>query len=550
MTDRAYQLEEKVRHIEAELVEVKKELRNLQHNEPEAGSVEEQRPAIAEPVSSATEKEPKDMEQIISDWLPRVFILVFVLGIIWAFIAAMDRGILSPPIRVMAGFVVSGLLYGIGHMQFRKNPSALSIVLLGGSIIVYIASIFAGNVLYLLIPYLITLILLAAGMVAGVWMSRKYGSQSLLAIIGLGAYLYPFLFAGDRGTETIFYLYETLIFAGLVLESVYKRYKVTWNIANYAFIFAVVFFAFVGAGTTTFVTFSALAMQQLLIIYLAFQVHHTASKEMYIPAISTGAFFLYLIGLDVFGQHDYQLYSFYFATAAAYGGLSLVKGQSLTVLKNTFFVFSMFYLFLIITESLEETIYVQMLVYVIQAAIVYYLSQKRNSLFGTIASFFLLIPVINQLTLYPGRNLSTIEVLCWLLLIGFFLAIYCFKEKASVLKQSWVAIAAPYVIAGLLLYYFGEISDMLTYNRALDFDIALSMSWMIFVALMYGAYSFFKEKHWQYLGLAFLMITLAKIILYDLTTIDIVWRAVLFITLGVIGLFISRIYYNQQKKQE
>ncbi|QTN00982.1 DUF2339 domain-containing protein [Sediminibacillus dalangtanensis] len=547
MTDRAYQLEEKVRHIEAELVEVKKELRNLKQDKPEAGSVDEHRPAISEPVSPAAEKVPKDMEQIISDWLPRVFILVFVLGIIWAFIAAMDRGILSPPIRVLAGFVVSGLLYGSGHMQFRKNPSALSIVLLGGSIVVYIASVFAGNVLYQLIPYSITLILLAAGMVAGVWMSRKYASQSLLAIIGLGAYLYPFLFAGDRGTETIFYLYETLIFAGLVLESMYKRYKVTWNIANYAFIFAVVFFAFVGAGTTTFVTLSALAIQQLLIIYLAFK-HHTASKEMYIPAISTGALFLYLIGLSVFGQHDYQLYSFYFATAAVYGGLSLVKSKSHTVLKNTFFVFSMFYLFLIITELLEETVYVQMLVYIFQAAIVYYLSQKRNSLFGTIASFLVLIMVFNQLSLYPGRDLSIIEVLCWLSLIGFFLAIYCFREKAIALQQSMITIAAPYIIAGLLLYFFGEVVDVLTYRRAFDFDIALSISWMVFVAMMYAAYSFFKEKHWQYLGLAFLLITLAKIILYDLTTIDIVWRAVLFISLGVIGLFISRIYYNQQKK--
>ncbi|WP_153463690.1 MULTISPECIES: DUF2339 domain-containing protein [Sediminibacillus] len=549
MNDRAYQLEEKVRRIEAELVEVKKELRSLKQGEVDTGLIEKQ-PAMAEKHPSVTEKEPKTLEQIISDWLPRVFILVFVLGIIWAFIAAMDRGILSPPIRVLAGFVVSGLLYGSGHMQFRKNPSALSIVLLGGSIVVYIASVFAGNVLYQLIPYAITLILLTAGMMAGVWMSRKFASQSLLAIIGLGAYLYPFLFAGDRGTETVFYLYETVIFAGLVLESIYKQYKVTWNIANYAFLFAVVFFAFAGMGTTTIVTFSALVVQQLLIIYLTFRIHHTASKEMYIPAISAGALILYLIGWDVFGQHDYQLYSFYIVTAVLYGGLSVMKSESHAVLKNTFFVFSMFYLFLIIDKALGETVYVQILVYIIQAAIVYYLSQKRDSLLGTLASLFLLFPVLSQLTFYPGRDLSTTEVLCWLLLIGFFLVIYCFKEKAVVLKPSLVGIAAPYVIAGLLLYFFGEIADLLTFRKALDFDIALSISWMIFVALMYGAYSFFKEKHWQYLGLTFLLVTLAKIILYDLTTIDIVWRAVLFITLGVIGLFISKIFYNNQEKRK
>ncbi|WP_053217977.1 DUF2339 domain-containing protein [Virgibacillus senegalensis] len=542
------ELEEKIRHIEADLLEVKKELRRLKQEEQEAVPVKNINTPV-EKASSSMEKQPISMEKIISDWLPRVFIFVFVLGVIWAFIAAVDRGILSPPIRVLAGFVVSGLLYGLGHRQYRRDVGALSIVLLGGSIVVYIATVFAGNILYQLISYWITMFLLAVAIGIGVWMSRKYASQSLLAIIGLGAYVYPFLFAGDRGTENIFYVYETLIFAGLVLESIHRRYKVTWNIANYAFLFAVVFFAFVGMGSITYVTLAALALQQLLIIYLTFRFDHTSSKEMYIPAIATGAFFLYLIGRDVFWQSEGYLYSFYFVTAIIYGGLSLVKGKPHTELKNTFFVFSMFYLFLVLSEWLEDTEYVQMLIYIIQAAIVYYLSQKRNSIFGTVASLLLLFIVFNQLTASPGRELLVVEVLCWLLLVSFFLAIYLFKEKAVVLTESVITLIAPYIIAALLLLFFNEVADAATYGNNLDFNIALSISWMVFVALMYAGYSFFKEKQWQYLGLAFLLITLGKIILVDLTTIDIIWRAILFITLGAIGLVISRFYYNQQKNQ-
>ncbi|WLR42891.1 hypothetical protein LC087_01235 [Bacillus carboniphilus] len=41
-----------------------------------------------------------NMDQIVAKWLPRVFIFVFILGIIWAFIAAAERGWINPIVRV------------------------------------------------------------------------------------------------------------------------------------------------------------------------------------------------------------------------------------------------------------------------------------------------------------------------------------------------------------------------------------------------------------------------------------------------------------------
>lgn len=554
MDDQSFQLENRIRRIEEELQEVKMQLRRLESYENTSPAAEVKQSVISSDIQPtdppAPKKERMSLEQTISNWLPRLFIFVFILGIIWAFIAAMDRGWISPLVRVLTGFGVAGVLYWLGHRQYQQTRNALSIVLLGGSIVVYIAAVFAGDVLYEIIPYFITLIMLGAGIAAGVWMSRKYASESLLAVIGIGAYLYPFLFAGDRGSENLFYLYETLIFIGLVFESIRKQYKFVWNIANYAFIFAVIFFAITGVATTTFTTFLTLAVQQLVIIFLTFQVRNATSKEMYISAISIGAFFLYLIGEDVFGPRDINLYIFYLVTAGFYGGLSLMQTKNYRELKNVFFVFSMFYIFVFISQLFNEETFIRLMIYVVQAAVIYYLSQKRKSLFGTVGSFVLLLPVISELFDLPGFLLTFTSVICWLLIISLLLSLYIFRDQSTVLDVRLLKKALPYLIAAIVLVFFSKLSGFFTYQENYMYhDIGLSISWMIFVAFMYMAYSFFQDKHWQYIGLAFLLITLGKIILYDLATVDIVWRAILFIGLGTIGLFISRIFYNKKGQE-
>ncbi|WLR42892.1 DUF2339 domain-containing protein [Bacillus carboniphilus] len=318
------------------------------------------------------------------------------------------------------GFALSGVLYWLGHKQYSRAKDALGIVLLGGSIIVYVASIFAGNILYGFIPYSITVILLIFAMVAGVWMSRKYQSESLLAIIGVGAYLYPFIFAGDKGNEYIFYLYETVVFTGLILESVRKQFKITWNIANYAYVFALMFFAIFGSGENSILTVLTLVVQQVIIIALTFRKNNTVvNKEMYIPAISTGAFLLYVIGQDVFNTQTSMLYIFYGLMALSYVLLSVIKNNKHQELKNIFFVFSMFYLFLLLEDVFFEK-NVKLIVFTLQSMVVYYVSQKRNSIIGTVASLIILIPVIVELFNIPGNALTFVSITTWLLVVSYF----------------------------------------------------------------------------------------------------------------------------------
>ncbi|MCK2000610.1 DUF2339 domain-containing protein [[Brevibacterium] frigoritolerans] len=547
MEDRSSELRKKIQKIEEDLNIVKLELDQITNRKQmKKVTVSEK---VKERAKDSTEasKQTKGMDQLVGEWLPRVFIFVFILGIIWSFIAASQNGWINPVVRVILGFVLSGFLLWLGHKQYKKSATSLGIVLIGGSVVIYIASIFAGNVLYHIIPYFLTLILLAVGLYVGTLLSRKYNSESLLVIIGVGAYLYPFLFAGKTENEHIFYTYETLVFIGLAVESMRKQYKVSWNISVYAFLFTLFIFLLYGDSSVTLLTLLVMVVQQLVVILMSVRANNPINNGMYVTAITTGAFFMYFLAENLFFNITGQFILFLLTMTLAYGLLSTYKKFS-KEFKNIYFIFSMFYLFLTITKFFTDS-NISTIVVMLQVIGVYYISQKRESVLGTLGSLVIILPVIGYLIDVPGKSLTILSQLNWILLIGFFLAVYIFKEKNRVIPKDVVEKTSPYIIGGLLLIWISKISEYFTDKQDYMFNnIGLSVSWIVFVGIMYAFYSYFKNVHWKYIGLSFLIITLVKITLVDLIEVNLVWRAILFIAIGVVGLLISRIFYNKKEK--
>lgn len=547
LEDRSSELRKKIQKIEEDLNIVKLELDQITNRKQmKKVTVSEK---VKERAKDSTEasKQTKGMDQLVGEWLPRVFIFVFILGIIWSFIAASQNGWINPVVRVILGFVLSGFLLWLGHKQYKKSATSLGIVLIGGSVVIYIASIFAGNVLYHIIPYFLTLILLAVGLYVGTLLSRKYNSESLLVIIGVGAYLYPFLFAGKTENEHIFYTYETLVFIGLAVESMRKQYKVSWNISVYAFLFTLFIFLLYGDSSVTLLTLLVMVVQQLVVILMSVRANNPINNGMYVTAITTGAFFMYFLAENLFFNITGQFILFLLTMTLAYGLLSTYKKFS-KEFKNIYFIFSMFYLFLTITKFFTDS-NISTIVVMLQVIGVYYISQKRESVLGTLGSLVIILPVIGYLIDVPGKSLTILSQLNWILLIGFFLAVYIFKEKNRVIPKDVVEKTSPYIIGGLLLIWISKISEYFTDKQDYMFNnIGLSVSWIVFVGIMYAFYSYFKNVHWKYIGLSFLIITLVKITLVDLIEVNLVWRAILFIAIGVVGLLISRIFYNKKEK--
>ncbi|MGG1447121.1 DUF2339 domain-containing protein [Bacillus subtilis] len=545
------ELNKKVGRLEQELESVKREIAYLAAGNKEQAVVKtEEHPKINKETevpqkTPAPRKENRTLENMAGNWLPKIFIFVFLLGMIWAFVAAAEKGWINAYMRVGAGLIVSIVLYVLGSRSHKKNASVLGISLLAGSNIVYIVSLFAGNMLYQIIPTPLTMILLAAGVAGGVYISRKYRSQTLIAIIGAGVYLYPFLFGGKQGNEYIFYVYESLVFAGLIYETVKQKYSVAWNIANYAFILAIfAFLSFTDAQVTGW-TLAVFILQQAITILSALRSNSQFKKAVYLTAVTIGAFVVFIIGVVLYMKNDTALYAFYTAAFVFYLLLSLWKTKEFAEIKHTFFLISMIYFNVLAADALAENVSLLYIIFTLQGIMMCYVSYRKKSWLIGIAGVIVLLQAACGLIQYPARSLHVLSIVSWLLLISSLFGGYLYSKKIHYKQVTTVVSSA---VSLLLLVFFSKLSIWMSDRiDGVSVNVGVSLSWFIFVIVMYAVYYATKDKTWNRIGLIFLFITLAKIILIDSASIDIVWRAVLFILLGVIGLFISRVFYSKKE---
>ncbi|AUZ40581.1 MULTISPECIES: DUF2339 domain-containing protein [Bacillus] len=545
------ELNKRVGRLEQELESVKREIAYLAAGKKEQTVVKtEEHPKINKETevpqkTPAPRKENRNLENMAGNWLPKIFIFVFLLGMIWAFVAAAEKGWINAYMRVGAGLIVSIVLYVLGSRSHKKNASVLGSSLLAGSNIVYIVSLFAGNMLYQIIPTPLTMILLAAGVAGGVYISRKYRSQTLIAIIVAGVYLYPFLFGGKQGNEYIFYVYESLVFAGLIYETVKQKYSVAWNIANYAFILAIfAFLSFTDAQVTGW-TLAVFILQQAITILSALRSNSQFKKAVYLTAVTIGAFVVFITGVVLYMKNDTALYAFYTAAFVFYLLLSLWKSKEFAEIKHTFFLISMIYFNVLAADALAENVSLLYIIFTLQGIMMCYVSYRKKSWLIGIAGVIVLLQAACGLIQYPARSLHVLSIVSWLLLICSLFGGYLYSKKIHY-KQITIVISSA--VSLLLLVFFSKLSIWMSDRiDGVSVNVGVSLSWFIFVIVMYAVYYATKEQTWNRIGLIFLFITLAKIILIDSASIDIVWRAVLFILLGVIGLFISRVFYSKKE---
>ncbi|WP_069838646.1 DUF2339 domain-containing protein [Bacillus sp. F56] len=545
------ELNKRVGRLEQELESVKREIAYLAAGKKEQTVVKtEEHPKINKETevpqkTPAPRKENRTLENMAGNWLPKIFIFVFLLGMIWAFVAAAEKGWINAYMRVGAGLIVSIVLYVLGSRSHKKNASVLGSSLLAGSNIVYIVSLFAGNMLYQIIPTPLTMILLAAGVAGGVYISRKYRSQTLIAIIGAAVYLYPFLFGGKQGNEYIFYVYELLVFAGLIYETVKQKYSVAWNIANYAFILAIfAFLSFTDAQVTGW-TLAVFILQQAITILSALRSNSQFKKAVYLTAVTIGAFVVFITGVVLYMKNDTALYAFYTAAFVFYLLLSLWKSKEFAEIKHTFFLISMIYFNVLAADALAENVSLLYIIFTLQGIMMCYVSYRKKSWLIGIAGVIVLLQAACGLIQYPARSLHVLSIVSWLLLISSLFGGYLYSKK---IHYKQVTTVVSYAVSLLLLVFFSKLSIWMSDRiDGVSVNVGVSLSWFIFVIVMYAVYYATKDKTWNRIGLIFLFITLAKIILIDSASIDIVWRAVLFILLGVIGLFISRVFYSKKE---
>ncbi|WP_175986877.1 DUF2339 domain-containing protein [Bacillus sp. Marseille-Q1617] len=541
----------KAKHAAVDPPPVNQQKENTDLNKSHAGSLSpggtpnktvSEKPPGAIPGKSNAEEPKGAFDFSVERWLPKVFLFVLLIGSVWGFMAASQNGWLTPGFRVLTGAIVSIAMFILGE-RYIKDQRRLGITLLSGSIVLAIITLFSANILYGFIPGVVTNLLLLLIILTGLWVSHKHASQLILCLIGVGAYLFPFIFAGDARSEGLFYGYQLLMFFVLVTFSTWKRYRIAWNIHYYLMYFTLFFFAAFGVGEITFTILIPFAIQHAYILLLiVLNRDERVSAEM-IPAVVSGTFILLALLNDVYAYTGVPLY-YYAIFAVVYIGISFLEPAEKKQTKDVLLVLGFLHIMLLIFGWIDDEWTFTLVA--LQAAALLFLAGKRKSYITLAGSIFLMMYSLLGVGFGPPYDFLSVEMPVFLIVFGY-LYLLDYYRKTGTAFSGIPAVLLKSVLTFIAFFFVMRATDFIVIGwdytpRTTAFTVAIAVLSIIYLVVGESR----KDAFYRWCGIGFLALALVKFFFADLVFLDFTIRAMILIPIGVVGLVLSRILYKKR----
>ncbi|MGW5981526.1 DUF2339 domain-containing protein [Bacillus mycoides] len=555
MQEALFELKAKQRKIEVDKVQQnvnkeKKEYIEAVSNEKLQEDVVKTRKSMQEPEVkqvdiSAFKPEPFNIIKFCQTWLPRIFVGIMLLGVIWLFKAGVDAGLLTPAIRVVFGIVLSAGLYYVGDIQIKRERQALGLVLAGGGITGIVLTTFAAHYLYEFIPASIAFICNIIWVVLGIYLAKRYRSEYLAIFVAVGAFFVPFLLNSTTPNTYIFFSYETILTISLLWYALRNRYKYLYMISYV--VAAIVLFVF-------FVVMSILVENvqvQLTVVYGAIHLllfWHMFSERSFIQEarlaiFSANAVFFILAISQIPEFTTWGLVISAFVHAVMFV-LEYRKNKH-SVFSNLIFGFAMgsFSLAILYEYSLVNAAIVLLLQGFL--GMVTTIKVKQNIKLYVGATIYAIGMV--QTIFSPFDEFISAGFVAHIILIGTFY--YCMIQAKEVLASlgKYVYSIALYSLMVIVFITITRIGEVLSTDGSI-ISVSVSLLWMVYAlfAVWFGRYRQMNEI--LYAGLVVLVVTVGKLFLLDLPEVSMMIRAVLFLIVGSIGIVISRMFFSKEEK--
>ncbi len=555
MQEALYELKAKQRKIEVDKVQQnvnkeKKEYIEAVSNEKLQEDVVKTRKSMQEPEVkqvdiSAFKPEPFNIIKFCQTWLPRIFVGIMLLGVIWLFKAGVDAGLLTPAIRVVFGIVLSAGLYYVGDIQIKRERQALGLVLAGGSITGIVLTTFAAHYLYEFVPASIAFVCNIIWVVLGIYLAKRYRSEYLAIFVAVGAFFVPFLLNSTTPNTYIFFSYETILTISLLWYALRNLYKYLYMISYV--VAAIVLFVF-------FVVMSILVENvqvQLTVVYGAIHLllfWHMFSERSFIQEarlaiFSANAVFFILAISQIPEFTTWGLVISAFVHAVMFV-LEYRKNKH-SVFSNLIFGFAMgsFSLAILYEYSLVNAAIVLLLQGFL--GMVTAIKVKQNIKLYVGATIYAIGMV--QTIFSPFDEFISAGFVAHIILIGTFY--YCMIQAKEVLASlgKYVYSIALYSLMVIVFITITRIGEVLSTDGSI-ISVSVSLLWMVYAlfAVWFGRYRQMNEI--LYAGLVVLVVTVGKLFLLDLPEVSMMIRAVLFLIVGSIGIVISRMFFSKEEK--
>lgn len=513
------------------------------HDPPKQREETIKRPAQTAAKSSQAIEEPVDWEKVLfQTWLPRIFIFVFIIGVLWGFKAASDYGLMNEKAKVVLGFVVSIGFAVTGHFQIKKGRLVLGQVLVGGAIPILMFTTFAMHSLYHLAGPTLAFILNASWIILGIIATVFYRSQALGIISAVGGVLVPFLIESNSPNALVFIGYETLLYIAFLYVAIKQKYSILYVLSAVLLnLTLLIYYSFVGDNGVKELLGMAILIQHLCLISSFFLSQSVLQVYAFTLLSSLAVTYGWLLAVFDDGTTTMVLLALVIMYAL---GVYAVRSSKE---KFEFFITCLIVAVAFFIHQLVD-LREGVILYVIQGLAVYYIAMTYKNLLHQLFSYTIYILSATYILVTPIEQVLSLPTLNWVVVLASILVfIWISIQKTEQDEHDTFKVVGSIVFSILSLIFATEVTAAGTNHLSANPQtLIMTAVWLglSIAAFVIGSLKTFKTA--TYIGVGILFLTLFKLVLYDLPFIPMAIRALLFIVLGAIGLIISRLFYKKK----
>ncbi|MCG3087513.1 DUF2339 domain-containing protein [Sporosarcina cyprini] len=468
------------------------------------------------------EKADFNLERMLGLWLPRVFMFILLLGVLWGLKVAFDNGWITDWVRILLGYAGTALLYYAGMRNIKNSRAPFGLTLLGGFIALGILTTFAAHHLYGYFPYIVAFLIAVAYIAAGLWLSSRLRSETLTVFSAIAGFLLPFLLEDTNASTIQFAIYLLLLFMSLFYISLKQGHTYSFYVSFSLYHLTLVIFTVMNIFFVdkNIIVLSVLVQHIVLLVsYLRGLSKKAVSSEIMLYA--NAAVMLFWVAILEY-EMRLAVYGFLVALYGILATIAYKKGEKLGM--SIFTAISIVAASVLVLSCRLDEPLIQLTLMLVIATLGLWLGIRFDTIrLMIIGAFAYSIVALAILTVIHIDSFVSIENLIWAIFIYTIVLIFysLTQNVPSILKGQEKLVNISFIAGQLvLLIYVGYMANLLITAFDLNMVTSMHVFFFAFLIAMVITFSFVKWHRGIYLAHAavieFLVLGLF-VLLFNLT---------------------------------
>ncbi len=482
--------------------------------------------------------------------LNRIGALIVIFAVAYFLKWSFDNDIIGELGRCVLGLVGGSAFMLAGQFYLKKGYPVFAQGLTGAGIaIIYLSSYAAVNYYHLISPYAAFALMFITALVSGV-LSALENMPGTAVMATLGGFLVPFLMGSHSGEIVPLLSYVLVLNLGVLFLAYYRR----WYFLDVL--------ALAGTGIICIAAFNMhwliwygqafLIAYFLLFMGVALIYHKQTRRDNLTLLLANSLFFSAFSYLNLFEKLTDWLGLIGLGFAAVYIGFYLYlnpKGKLTPLFAKALLTLGLIFALLIAPSQLDG-VYCRMAWLAVAAVLLYfcYLVKSKSAFF--IASMIVaaaFASVFDASVMYPTPVLNQSSLIIALCIADWGAALYVNQRNYP--QRQWQSLTLLIFVVATLFYLLAfDINNAIYYYQAnQSFSFLIPVSWALVSSILLWLGVRRDNISLRMFSLMLFGIVIIRTLFYDLQQLDIAFKIMVLLAIGLISLAISFFYQKRMK---